>query len=136
MSETKTRIGQRTLPTTMVVNGHDVPCILDTGAQTVCVPDSIMREIGATQIGTVNVGGAVSHQTVPAYQAMVGIKGLPDFSHEVEVLGLSTNIALLGFNLFRYLAEIAINFSADEVTFTADDLNSVVHKMQSHEMLS
>jgi len=116
----------------MVVAGREVPCILDTGAMTCCVPDVIMHELervsGAVQkTGTVNVGGAVSHQVVPAYAASVGIKGLEGFEQQVNILGLPTDTALLGFNLFQHLAGIDINFDEMTVTFETHDGATAVH---------
>ena len=127
MNDTTVRIGFRRIPTIMIVNDHEVPCILDTGAMTCCVPDEIMRDMGAVPVAQVNVGGAISHQTVPAYRAKVGIKGLDQFSEEVEVIGLSTDTALLGFNLIQRLRGIDINFEESSVTFHAYNGARITH---------
>jgi len=133
MSTSHATVGSRRITTAMVVAGHEVPCILDTGAMTCCVPDTIMRDIrrvvGNTvkSVGTVNVGGAVSHTTVPAYVAPVGIQGLEGFDPQVEILGLPSDPALLGFNLFSLLAGIDINFDERTVTFETRDGKDVTH---------
>jgi len=130
MTDSTSRIGYRRIPVTMVVDGHDVPAILDTGAMTCCVPDPVMRDIGATPVGSVGVGGAIGHQNVPAYRLNVGIKGLDDFEEEVEILGLPSNTALLGFNLFSRLAGIDISFERGSVTFHTHDARA---ELEVHE---
>ena len=122
MSEADFSIGFNKIPVPITINGTMVSAILDTGAQTCAVPDAIMRELKIPKVADVKIGGAISqHQTVPTYIVKVGIDGLENSEKEVEVIGLPTNQALLGFNYLRHLSGLAIDIINNEVCFLYGD---------------
>ena len=108
------------------VKSFRVHCILDTGAMNVCIPEELCRQMGLAKIGTQGVLGANGRAEVPVYRAAVGISGLPDFEREVDILGLSTQTALLGYELFSQLDAIDISLKTGNVTFHAGE-HSVRH---------
>ena len=128
MSDATVHIAHRQINCSMMMDGRfEVPCILDTGAMTCCVNDEIMKQLGFEPKTTIGVGGATGHSQAPLYYVDLGIKGLDGFKVRAEVIGLPTRTALLGYNLFRHLDSIDINFHNNAVTFHSND-NSVTHK--------
>jgi len=129
MSETTVHIAHRQINCTMTVAGKanqagklfKVPAILDTGAMSVCINDQICQSMGLTKYGTTHVGGANGSAEVPVYVGKVGIDGLEGFEQEVEIIGLSTRTALLGYSLFQHLDQINIELGAKSVTFHYGD---------------
>jgi len=130
MSETEVKIAHRQINCAMVVHSagdtYRVPCILDTGAMQCCINDALCRQMKRKKIGVTRVGGANGSAEVPVYEALVGIPGLNDFVERVEIIGLSTRTALLGYELFSKLDAIDINLKTDSVTFHAGG-ESVAH---------
>ena len=129
MSEKTVHIGHRQINCVMTVDGqkdHDgklfkVDAILDTGAMSVCINNEICVQMGLRKLGTTRVGGANGSAEVPVYVGEVGIDGLKGFKQYVEIIGLSTQTALLGYSLFKYLDTIEINNVTNEVTFHYGD---------------
>lgn len=134
MSETTVHISHRQINCAMTVAGAGkeqdklfrVSAILDTGAMSCCINDVICKRMGLSQYGTTRVGGANGEAEVPLYRARVGISGLIGFEREVEVIGLSTRTALLGYSLFSQLDRIDINLANGNVVFHSGE-NSVTH---------
>ena len=131
MADDTVLIAHRQINCEMVIKGGDsktykVPCILDTGAMNVCLPDAICRQMKLIKLGTTHASGANGVSEVPVYRAPVGIAGLDGFEESVEILGLHSNTALLGFELFSRLDRINIDFLFGTATFHKDD-HSVIH---------
>lgn len=128
MSDATVHIAHRQINCNMLLNErYEIPCILDTGAMTCCVNNELMMQLGCKPQGTIGVGGATGHSQAPVYHVKLGIKGLDGFEVLAEVIGLPTQTALLGYNLFRHLDRIDIDFHSNAVTFHSDN-NSVTHK--------
>ena len=129
MSEKTVHIGHRQINCVMTVDGqkdHDgklfkVDAILDTGAMSVCINNEICRQMGLRKIGMTHVGGANGSAEVPVYVGEVGIDGLVGFKQYVEIIGLSTQTALLGYSLFKHLDQIDIELASDTVIFHYGD---------------
>lgn len=103
------------------IGGHLIPGILDTGADTVCIPETVaqllVNEGAATVERETYVSGANSRQKATVYLMDVGVEGLENFSKKVEVIGLPTRTALLGRNWLKY-----VRFTYDGV---ADEIDIV-----------
>lgn len=122
MTDDTVLIAHRQINCEMTVEGanhkiYRVPCILDTGAMNVCLPDAICRQMKLIKVGTTHASGANGVSEVPVYRAPVGIEGLDGFEESVEILGLHSNTALLGFELFSKLDAIHIDFESNTATF-------------------
>ena len=143
MTDSEAKIANRQINATMIIEAPDqteheiesvvsggedvdVGCILDTGAMSVCINDTVMRQLGFKPRGTIGIGGATASSSAPVYVAKVGIRGLKGFKVAVEVIGLPTRTALLGYGLFRHLDAIHIDLKANKVTFHLDG-DSVTH---------
>ena len=100
------------------IGGHLIPGILDTGADTVCIPETVaqllVNEGAATVERETYVSGANSRQKATVYLMDVGVGGLDGFSKEVEVIGLPTRTALLGRNWLKHV-RFTYDGVADEV---------------------
>jgi len=100
------------------IGGHLIPGILDTGADTVCIPETVAQLLISQGKATVQretyVSGANSRQKATVYLMDVGVEGLENFSKKVEVIGLPTRTALLGRNWLKYV-RFTYDGVADEV---------------------
>lgn len=98
-----------------------IPGILDTGADTVCIPESVARTLvnmgKGEKISETYVSGANSRQKANVYAFDVGVEGLDNFSKRVAVIGLPTTTALLGRNWLKYV-KFTYDGVADEVDIT------------------
>ena len=102
----------------LIIGELSVPGILDTGADTVCIPESLaQRLVGkgeAVKISETYVSGANSRQKANVYSMSVGVEGLEGFAKRVAVIGLPTTTALLGRNWLKYV-RFTYDGVADEV---------------------
>lgn len=113
----------------LTVGGNLIPGILDTGADTVCVPETVAQALVKQgtippPIRTTYVAGANSRQKANVYVMEVGVEGLDNFSKSVEVIGLPTRTALLGRNWLKYV-RFTYDGVRDQLDLWTDEHHSV-----------